>query len=441
MTTSATETIDAVRSDALPLHGPEDFDPLLERTDAARCVLIGEASHGTSEFYRWRAELTRRLIAEQGFSFVAVEGDWPDCQDLHSCVIGAPGSPNDPMQVLWGFERWPRWMWANEEVAGFAGWLRDFNVTREAGAPVGFHGLDVYSLWDSLERVVEYLREHEPDKVDAALDAFRCFEPYGEDPQAYGVSTVGLVPQTCEREVVRLLAQLRADAAERGPGGLDPSFEAEQNAAVVAGAERYYREMMRGGSRSWNVRDTHMADTLDRLLRAYGPDAKGVVWAHNTHIGDARATDMAAAGMHNLGQLVRERHGRDKVVAVGFGTHHGTVIGAPRWGGPVQRLEVPDARRDSVEALMHRSAPGGDSLFLLPGRAQNRQSHWSREVRGHRAIGVVYDPRRGRFGGYVPTVLSSRYDAFVYCDRSSSLTPLHSVEVHGGEQEAYPTGQ
>lgn len=411
---------------------PLDLGALVDRVGAARYVLIGEASHGTSEFYRIRAELTKRLIAERGFAFVGVEGDWPDCHRLHCCMAGAPGAPNDPAAVLWDFERWPRWMWANEEVVEFAEWLRAFNTSSD-GRPVGFHGLDVYSLWDSLDAILRYLREHEPDRVDAALEAYRCFEPYREDPQAYAFATRAL-PETCEAEVVRLLAELTPSIEA---AGLDPGFVARQNAEVVAGAERYYREMVRGDRRSWNVRDTHMADTLDRLMTGYGRGAKAVVWAHNTHVGDARATDMASAGLVNLGQLVRQRRQAREVAVIGFGSFQGGVIASDFWGGPVRSLPVPPARADSVEALLHATAPDADSQYVF-----GPDDDWADEVRPHRAIGVVYRPGAERVGNYVPTLLRRRYDVFVHCDVTSALTPLHHFEAAPtGEVETYPTGQ
>jgi erythromycin esterase-like protein len=427
------DPVTQARAAARPLYGPADLDPLLDRIGPARYVLIGEASHGTSEFYWWRAELTKRLIAERGFSLVAVEGDWPDCHRLQCCVVGAPGVPNDPAAVLWRFTRWPRWMWANEEVVAFAGWLRGFNATRKDQPPVGFHGLDVYSLGDSLRAIVDYLREHEPDKVAAAQAAYRCFEPYAEDPQAYAFAT-RVLPESCEDEVIELLARLRPNTDAASLPGLDPRFVARQNAEIVAGAEQYYREMVRGDHRSWNVRDHHMVDTLDRLMGAYGAGAKAVVWAHNTHVGDARATDMAAAGMVNIGQLARERWG-DRVVAVGFGTHRGSVIASAKWGGPVCHLPVPAARRGSVEALLHEAAPDVDSLYVF---SHGGDSAWSGEVRGHRAIGVVYRPERERFGNYVPTVLHRRYDAFIHCDQTSALSPLHHFERAEADRIALP---
>ncbi|MEV6879401.1 erythromycin esterase family protein [Amycolatopsis sp. NPDC051128] len=415
---SVLDDVTTIREGAAPLRSPQDLDPLVRRIGDARIVLLGEATHGTAEFYGWRAELTKRLLAERDFSFVAVEGDWPECHRVHCCVAGAPGAPKDPGQVLWGFRRWPTWLWANEEVAGFATWLRAFNATGD-GIPCGFHGLDVYSLWESLRGVVGYLHEHAPDDVDAALEAFRCFEPYGEDPREYAVSAE-LVPDGCRDEVVRLLTEVRSAAHVDCVPGLDPAFVARQNAEVVAGAERYYRELVRGGTRSWNVRDTHMGDTLDRLLRAYGPRSRAVVWAHNTHVGDARATDMAAAGMLNLGQLARERHRADGVVTVGFGTYRGSVIAAAHWGGEARRMPVEPARADSLEGVLHEAVPGEDSLHVFH---DDSAAEWAGELRGHRAIGVVH-----RGGGYVPTVPAARYDAFVHCDETTAITPLHHWE-------------
>jgi erythromycin esterase len=436
MLEGATDTIQA-RADALPLLSPQDLDPLLERIGDARYVLLGEASHGTADFYHWRAELTKRLIAERGFSFVGVEGDWPDCHQLHCCVSGAPGVPKDPEQVLWGFQRWPTWMWANQEVVDFARWLREMNASREEDPPVGFHGLDMYSLWESLRGILGYLEEHHPDQIDAALAAYRCFQPFDEDPQSYAMSA-SMVPDDCRDEVVALLADMRDRAGLSATPGLGPAFVAEQNAEVVVDAERYYREMVRGGPRAWNIRDMHMTDTLDRLTEAYGADSKAIVWAHNTHIGDARATDMADAGMVNVGQLVRQRHERDGVVAVGFGTYQGSVIGSPRWGGPVRRVPVPPAQEGSTEELLNQAVPDRDSLFVFDPDAPPQ---WAQRERGHRAIGVVYAPERQRTGGYVPTVLSARYDAFVHCDNSAALVPLHPWEPDDrGEPETYPSG-
>src|SRR4051794_14499261 len=344
---------DEVAAVARPLRDAADLDVLLDRVGGARVVMVGEASHGTHEFYTWRAELTRRLITERGFSFVAVEGDWPDCERVDAAVRGVPGAPEDPRAALLSYDRWPTWMWANEEVADFTRWLRAQNMGRAPDDRVGFHGLDVYSLWESLREILVWLREHDPDQVPAALAAYRCFEPYAEDPNAYAWAT-RFVASACEDQVVRMLVQLR---------GRD--LGVWQNAEVVAGAEHYYRAMVKGGSRSWNVRDRHMDATLARLLDHYGDGSRAVVWAHNTHVGDSRGTDQARHGEVTIGELARERYGADQVVLVGFGSHHGTVVAGDAWGAPMEVMGVPAGRPGSVEDIMHASAPPA-SLFLVP---------------------------------------------------------------------------
>ncbi|MFI5493862.1 erythromycin esterase family protein [Actinoplanes sp. NPDC051859] len=418
---------DEVASLATRLTDPSDLDVLVDRAAGARVVMLGEASHGTHEYYAWRAALTRRLIEEQGFSFVAVEGDWPDCERVDRSVRAAPGAPDDPRAALLAYDRWPTWMWANEEVVDFCQWLRVYNRARER--PIGFHGLDVYSLWESLREILVYLRETDPDQVGAALDAYRCFEPYAEDPQSYAWAT-RFVGATCEREVIRLLVDLRERAAAR-------SFAAWQNAEVIAGAEQYYRAMVLGGPASWNVRDRHMDDTLDRLLHHYGPTSKAVVWAHNTHIGDARATDQSLHGEVTIGELARERYGADRVLLVGFGGHRGTVIAGNAWGAPMEVLGVPPARPDSLEDVLHATAPER-ALFVFPPRAE--QPPLLTDELTHRAIGVVYRPERERWGNYVPTVLGERYDAFLWFDDTSAVRPLHTVGIDTREPETFPSG-
>ncbi|WP_327299027.1 MULTISPECIES: erythromycin esterase family protein [unclassified Streptomyces] len=438
--------VDRAREGALPLTGSASFDPLLERIGDARYVLLGEASHGSTDYYRWRAVLTRRLIEEKGFSFIAVEGDWPDCQAVHRSVTAAPGAPDDPFDALMEFDRWPTWMWANTNVLRFARWLREHNVGLAPGSShVGFFGLDVYSLWESLDAVIGYLDEHAPAELAGALEAYRCFEPYAEEPRSYAHAT-RFAPSGCEREVLALLVRLRqsTEYAETA-GGSFAQFAARQNAEVLAGAERYYRAMVGGGPQSWNIRDHHMADTLDRLMEHHGPDAKAVVWAHNTHVGDARATDMPAAGVVSLGQIVRERHATEGVVLVGFGSYDGTVVAAGHWGDAPSMMCVPPARTDSVEELLHRAFPGSAGLFVFPegvhyGVPAGHSPDWFDEERDHRAIGVVYRPDAEKRGNYVPTVLGERYDAFVFLDRSQALAPLHGALLGTGEEETWPTG-
>jgi len=427
---------------ARPLRETEDLDPLMERIGDARYVLIGEASHGTYDYYAWRALLTKRLIRERGFSFVGVEGDWPDCYRVNASVTLTPDAPEDPSDPLHDFDRWPTWMWANREVVDFTRWLRSYNADLPAAERVGFYGLDVYSLWDSLQETLDYMQRFQPDHAESARQAFRCFEPYAEDPQQYARAT-RLVPDSCEDDVVRLLADLRSAATDAAAGrNSEAHFNAEQNALTAAGAEAYYRAMVRGGPESWNLRDRHMFETLRRLVDFHtsraGTPAKAVVWEHNTHVGDARWTDMAGAGMLNVGQLVREAHADDGVVIVGFGSHRGKVVAADYWGGRTHAMRLPRAREDSVEALLHEALEGQPSSLFLFG---DQPPDWASERRGHRAVGVVYDPRAESWGNYVPTVLGRRYDSFIWIDKTAALHPLHGVHPHGDEMEAWPTGK
>jgi erythromycin esterase len=429
---------EGVRKRALPLGDPADLDPLIKRIGNARYVLLGEATHGTSEFYQWRATLSRQLIQEHGFSFVAVEGDWPDCYRVNRYVKSYNDSGDSARDVLHAFDRWPTWMWANREVAEFAEWLRDHNRRLSAALQAGFYGLDVYSLWDSMHAVVEYLESVDPALARAARAAYRCFEPYGEDVQEYARATA-IVPTTCEREAVAVLAALRDKAPEYRGDGRDEFFNAEQNALVARNAELYYRTMMRGGPMSWNVRDTHMVETLERLMAHHGPNAKAIVWEHNTHIGDARFTDMARAGMFNVGQLVRQQHAADDVVLVGFGTHRGAVIAGDEWGAPMRRMRVPPAREGSFEDAVH-TAGHGDSMLIFDGTDDGGISDLDEPI-DHRAIGVVYDPRNEHWGNYVPTIVPRRYDAFLHIDESAGVDAIHMpVLVDGEPPETYPSG-
>lgn len=427
--------VEAVRERALPLRDDGDLDPLLERIGDAHVVLLGEASHGTADFYTWRDRISRRLIAEKGFTFIAVEGDWPDCYalNLYAKEWGEVGA--SAREVVHAFSRWPTWMWANEEVIALAEWLREHNRGRVDDAKVGFYGLDVYSLYDSIDVVTRYLERVDPALAARARSSYGCFDPYEEDVQEYAWATA-MVPTDCEEEVIATLAELR----QKGPGfrreGPEAFFNAEQNALVAQNAERYYRAMIRGGAASWNVRDTHMMETLDRLMKYHGPGAKTIVWEHNTHVGDARATDMARSGMVNVGQLAREAYGGD-VVITGFSSYAGSVIAGAEWGAPMRRMEVPAAQPGSWEHVFHQASPE-DKLLLLEGFDE---VPGALDRRGHRAIGVVYHPEREAYGNYVPTVLPYRYDAMIYVDQSEALHPLHFEPAAEHEvPETYPTG-
>jgi erythromycin esterase-like protein len=421
-----------VRSLARQLDGPRDLDPLIERIGDARCVLLGEVSHGTAEYYSWRFEISRRLIEEKGFSFIAVEGDWPDCYRVNRYVQGLPGAGEGAREVLHAFARWPTWMWANEEVVALAEWLRRHNDPLPPQRRVGFYGLDVHCLWDSLYAVLGHLRRKHPQALPAARRALWCFEPYGEQADDYARATRWL-DETCEDEVIRLLAELRSTPLPAGDTPED-HFNAEQNALVVKNAEHYYRTMVHGGPDSWNVRDRHMVETLQRLLDHRGPDSRAIVWEYNTHIGDARFTDMTDDGMVNVGQLVREAH-PGKTFLVGFGSHEGSVIAGREWAAPMEVMLVPPAIAGSWEDVLHEA--GAFDKQLLFGEAE-RTGPLSRRL-GHRAIGVVYHPEWER-GNYVPTVVPGRYDAFLYLDRTEALHPLHMQPHEEEVPETYPSG-
>jgi erythromycin esterase-like protein len=428
--------VEEVRSIASPLHGAKDLDPLMERIGDARYVLLGEASHGTAEFYNWRQTISQRLIREKGFSFIAVEGDWPDCYRINRYVTGLAAAGETARSTLNCFQRWPTWMWANEEVANLAEWLRDFNLGRTDSRKVGFYGLDMYSLWESMNAVLAYLDKVDGPAAIAARRAFECFEPFGYDVNEYA-RTTAWTSDSCEDEVVEMLRRLRLQAIEFEGDGRAAFFNAEQNALVMKNAEHYYRTMVRGDSPSWNIRDKHMAETLDRLIDYYGPRAKAIVWEHNTHIGDARFTDMASSGMVNVGQLVRQRHATEGVVLVGFSSHHGTVIAGNEWGAPMQEMPVPAGRPGSWEHVLHQAA-AADCLLVFDRRTP---SHFLLEPRGHRAIGVVYRPQYEAFGNYVPTVMPRRYDALAFISETHALHPLRVPSSFEHEYpETFPSG-
>jgi erythromycin esterase-like protein len=422
-------TVTAIREEAVGLT-EKNVDRLVEEIGDANYVLLGEASHGTSEFYVWRSRITAKLIAEKGFSFVGVEGDWPDCHRINRHVKGRTG--NGAYDVLSEFGRWPQWMWANWEVHEFIEWLRKHNSENEGEREdVGFYGLDVYSLFDSMERVVEYLEDRDPSMAEEARQAYECFEPFSEDAREYSRS-LRLAPKTCEDEVVEILSRLEKRHSEYVEENHESFFDAEQNAIIARNAEEYYRSLVRGDKESWNVRDRHMVDTAERLMEHHDGDSKAIIWAHNTHVGDARATNMPERGRINIGQLIRERNPADDVAIVGFGSHRGEVIAASKWGEPPEVMRVPEARDGSYEDLFHEA--GGDRLLSF-----ESASDVFEEERGHRAIGVVYTPER-EMGNYVPTELSNRYDAFVYIDETGALNTIKAEEKEEFEPETYPWG-
>ncbi|HLY51108.1 MAG TPA: erythromycin esterase family protein [Solirubrobacteraceae bacterium] len=439
------EVLAALRREAHPLTGDHrDYDPLLALIGDARIVLIGEASHGTHDFYRERARITKRLLDERGFDAVAVEGDWPDAYRVNRYVRGI-GRDADAERALAGFQRFPTWMWRNADVLDFVGWLRDHNDRRAHGRrKAGFYGLDLYSLDESMHAVIDYLDHQDPQAAARARARYECLRPYvGQSPD-YGQAVLLGVGEPCRRRVIEQLVELRRRAGEYllqdGLAAEDEYFFADQNAAVVANAEEYYRTMFGDRAGSWNLRDRHMADTLDQLLAhldRHGGTSRIVVWAHNSHIGDARATEMAARGELNIGQLMRERHGRN-VVNVGFSTYTGTVTAATEWGGPAERKRVRPALPESYEALFHHTHL---ETFLLCPLAARDSGRALREPRLHRAIGVIYRPETERQSHWFAANAAQQYDALIHLDHTRAVEPLERTPTWelGEPPETYPT--
>lgn len=420
--------VDRVRRGAHPIRGaPGDLDPLMDLVGEARFVLLGEASHGTHEFYAERVRITRRLIEEKGFTAVAVEADWPDAYRVNRHVRGA-GDDDSAAAALGGFERFPTWMWRNTVVFEFVEWLHEYNAGRTAAdAKVGFYGLDLYSLHASIREVVGYLDKVDPDAARRARSRYACFDHAGADAQAYGLAAGFGLGRSCEDEVVAQLVELQRRAVEYarrdGRVAQDEYFYAAQIARLARNAEEYYRSMFRGRVSSWNLRDRHMVETLDELTRhldhATGRPTRVVVWDHNSHLGDPRATEMGEQGEWNVGQLVRELHGAE-TVNVGFTTHDGTVTAASDWDEPAERKRVRPALPGSYEALFHEV---GLPRFLLCLRDGDLAGPL-REPRLERAIGVVYRPETERQSHYFHARLADQFDAVLHLDRTVAVRPL-----------------
>lgn len=439
--------LEAIRAAAVPLRGEEgDWDALMELVGDARLVLLGEASHGTHEFYRARAQITRRLITEKGFTAVAVEADWPDAYRVNRYVRGA-GSDASPEEALGGFKRFPQWMWRNTDVVGLVGWMRAHNDALPDGAPrAGFYGVDLYSMFGSIQAVIQYLEGVDPQAAGRARQRYGCFQRMGgDDPQAYGYAAELDITDACIDEAVHQLRELREQAArvaaQDGGPGEDEHFYAEQNARLVKNAEEYYRGMFAARVSSWNLRDCHMADTLDALLRHFeqkGGAPRVVVWAHNSHLGDAGATQMGEEGEWNVGQLVRERHGHAARL-IGFSTYTGTVTAASEWDAPAERKRVRPGMPGSFEALLHEV---GVPDFYLPLRGGGPAAEALRTERLERAIGVIYKPETERWSHYFNARLSNQFDAVIHYDHTRALHPLERTpEWESAEPpETYPSG-
>ncbi len=417
-----------------PLDTALDLDPLMERFSKSKLVLLGEASHGTHEYYTWRTAITKRLIEEHGFNFIAVEGDWPDFYHVNRYIKHYKNSHEGSVEVLKEFNRWPTWMWANWEIEALINWLYKHNSSLSANKRIGIYGLDVYSLWESMEAIVDYLQTHDSTLLPTAKRALGCFEPFGDEKgMAYARSLQRFLPKTCENEVVTLLHTIQ----QRAPSfntDIEASLNMEQNAHIANNAEKYYRSMVLANQSSWNLRDHHMMDTLKRLLNFYGSNAKAIVWEHNTHVGDARATDMALNNTINVGQLTREQLSHLNPKIVGFGSYQGTVVAGSEWGAPMCNMHLPKAMEDSWEYLLHQTGKG-DQLLFLDGLKGN--GLFQTPI-GHRAIGVVYHPHYEKIGNYVPSILPERYDAFIYIDTSEGV---HAMDVYVDKSqlpETYP---
>jgi erythromycin esterase-like protein len=407
----------------------------------SRLVLIGEASHGTHEFYRLRAQITKRLIAEKGFTAVAVEADWRDAYRVNQ-FVRFQGKDQDAIDALAGFRRFPAWMWRNADVLDFVGWLRNYNELHHASRRAGFYGLDLYSLHASIRAVLNFLDKVDPEAARRARYRYACFEDFGEDTQAYGYAASFGLSKSCEDEVINQWMEMRrrtADLARRdGHTFPDEFFFAEQNARLVKSAEEYYRSMFQEKISSWNLRDSHMAETLDALVQHLGTaHTKMVIWAHNSHLGDARATEMGHQGELNLGQLVRQRYGKQSVL-VGFSTFTGTVTAASEWDGPAERKHVRPALPGSYEALFHST---GMSKFLLLLNDQDEARSLLREPRLERAIGVIYQPRSERQSHYFHAQLPDQFDAILHFDETRAVEPLERTTTwEAGEvPETYPS--
>jgi erythromycin esterase-like protein len=446
VTTLNEPALAAVERAAHPITGAaEDYDRVLERVGDARLVLLGEASHGTHEFYRTRAEITQRLIQEKGFAAVAVEADWPDAYRVNRYVHGV-GDDTTATESLGDFRRFPTWMWRNADVLDFVGWLRDRNDLQPAmDKKVGFYGLDLYSLYRSIEVVLAYLDKVDPEAAKRARYRYSCFEDFGEEPQAYGYSAGFGLSESCEREAIEQLVELQHNVADyaRRDGQLagDEAFFVEQNARVVKNAEQYYRTMFSGRVSSWNLRDRHMVETLQALdahLSSGGRAAKIVVWEHNSHLGDARATEMSARGELNVGQLVREHYGRDSVL-VGFTTYSGTVTAASDWDAPAERKNVRPALPGSYETLFHTTRLPNFEIDL---RGSPQAAEQLLAPRLQRAIGVIYRPETERVSHYIYARLSEQFDAVIHFDHTRAVEPLERTAewVRGDLPETYPVG-
>jgi len=431
------DVAELVRRSAEPLPEIDDdrFAAVFDRFGDARVVCLGEASHGTSEFYRARAQISKRLIAHHGFNIVAVEADWPDAATIDRYVRHRQPREGESK----AFERFPTWMWRNREVDGFIRWMRRHNNDRAYEQMAGFFGLDLYNLQASMRAVIDFLDKEDPEAAKVARKRYGCLEPWADDPQRYGANALYEGYGRCEVQVMEMMRELMQRNFDCLSEECDEWLDAAANARLVKNAEAYYRVMYHGAAESWNLRDTHMFETLLQLLEATGPNSKAVVWAHNSHIGNAAFTDMGQVrGELNIGQLVKERFDA-KARLVGFGTHTGTVAAAHDWDGDMEVKRVRPSHRDSYERISHDSRLQRFLLDLRPEEIGRSINEALMEPRLERFIGVIYRPDTERWSHYSECILPRQYDGWVWFDETSAVTPLPGEQRPGGE-ETYPFG-
>ena len=426
--------VDAIADGCEPFNSVKsaNLEPLLDRIGDARIVLIGEATHGTSEFYRMRNRITTELIRKKGFRFVSIEGDWPDAARIDHYVRHFEYSPSEWI----AFARFPTWMWRNVEVREFVDWLRHHNHGLSAKSRVAFHGLDLYSLYSSIRAVLQYLDEVDPSTAAVARERYGCLTPWQTDPATYGRAALTGSYRSCEDDVVHMLTAISQKHREYATHDGERFLDVMQNARVVANAERYYRVMYYGSRASWNLRDTYMFETLQTLIEHHQPDNKAIIWAHNSHVGDAVATEMSARGEINIGHLCRRNFG-DNVYAIGFGTDNGKVAAASDWDGPMEIKSIVPSMRNSYERLFHKTTLPG---FLLPLRnASAALRNGLLEARMQRAIGVIYRPETEFASHYFQAVLPQQFDEYIWVDSTHAVTPIKTAELEG-MPDTYPFG-
>lgn len=403
---------------AIELSSPEDLTQLIELGGNGQLVLLGESTHGTAEFYRWRAEVSKRLIAEKGFNFIAVEGDWASIYRLNLYVKYLCNSYTSAGQVLRTFSRWPEWMWANTEVELLAEWLREYNKNLPDDKRVGIYGMDVYGQWEAMEEVLRIVEQKLPERLDDIKAKFDCYTAYNFDEWQYARAVTQGYP-ACSEGLEWVVEILREHLESIDcPTEAKLLRHAKQSAKVVQNSEDFYRLAVRNDVTSWNSRVLHMHNTVMQLLKSHGTYSKGIVWAHNTHIGDARATSMLNEGMINIGQLTRQSYGDQMVTLVGFTTYKGTVNAGAQWGSPMTKMSIPKAQKNSAEALLKDCE--FDSFYTIFDDEMRRSEDMLKPL-GHRAIGVTYNPSAERLYNYVPSILPLRYDALVFIKRTNAL--------------------